>query len=498
MKRLPGLLIGLALGLPSLQAAEVPTFNKEIAPILWKHCAGCHRQGEVGPFPLLTYKEAEKRAEFIAEVTSSRTMPPWKPEPNFGDFHDEHRLSEEEIKLLADWAEADAPEGDPKDLPKPPVCPEGWQLGEPDMVLKVPDTFEIPADGPDIYRCFVIPIPTDTNKTVAAVEFRPGNRRVVHHAILFLDANGAAREKDAADPGPGFASFGGPGFVPTGALGGWAPGAMPRMLPDGTGRFLRGKSDLVLQIHYHPDGKAETDQSVVGLYFTKKPAKQIVVGVAVRSRDLNIPAGAARHHVAAQSSPLPVDAEAIGIVPHMHYIGKEMKVVAESPDGKTTPLLWIKDWDFNWQGQYLYKSPVKLAKGTVIKLDAYYDNSAENPRNPSKPPKPVHWGEQTTDEMCLLGVQVVTSSLPDLFKIVRMNGNRIGTALVGGAPTLPGDGNAAKSPKGDGYFTIPPDFKDRLAPFDVDKDGRLSPAEIRKLPARAQERIRNAIESGLN
>ena len=261
----------------------------------------------------------------------------------------------------------------------------------------------------------MIPIPIDTNKTVAAFEFRPGNRKVVHHALLYLDSTGSARELDESEPGPGYTSFGGPGILPTGGLGGWAPGSMPRMLPDGMGKFLRKGSDLVLQIHYHPDGKPEKDQSVVGIYFTKKPAQKIV------ARDRR-PDPKPRHpgrRTAAftrprESAPLPVDVQAIGIAPHMHYIGKEMKVVAQTPDGKTTPLIWIKDWDFNWQGQYQFNTPVKLAKGTVIKLDAYYDNSADNPSNPNKPPKRVRWGEQTTDEMCLLGVQVVTDNLADL------------------------------------------------------------------------------------
>ena len=468
--------------------ADGPTFNKDVAPILWKNCSGCHRSGEVGPFSLLTYKDAAKRADFLAEITQSKRMPPWKAEPGFGDFHDERRLTEAEIKTINDWAETGAVEGDPKDLGTPPKFPEGWQLGTPDLVLKTPGSFEIPADGRDIYRCFVIPIPIETDRTVAAVEFRPGNSKVVHHALMFLDNSGAGRAKDEAEPGPGYASFGGPGIVPSGGLGGWAPGAMPRMLPNGMGKLLRKGSDLVLQIHYHPDGKVETDQSTVGIYFTKTPARQIVGGLAVRSRMLDIPAGDKRYHVTAESAPLPVDAQAIGIAPHMHYIGKEMKVVAQTPDGKTIPLIWIKDWDFNWQGQYQYRSPIKLPKGTVVKLDAYYDNSDENTRNPSQPPKRVRWGEQTTDEMCLLGVQVVTEKNADLLKIMAMKGNGLGAALIGG-PTA---GGARNRPNPAG-FLIPEAFKDRLDRFDKNNDGRLSAEEIETVPEPARERIKNAI-----
>jgi hypothetical protein len=368
-------------------------------------------------------------------------------------------------------------------------------------VLKVPEPFPVPAGGRDIYQCFVIPIPIDSNRTVAAVEFRPGNRRVVHHALLFLDTTGAARAKDEAEPGPGYASFGGPGILPTGGLGGWAPGAMPRFLPDGVGKFLRKGSDLVLQVHYHPDGKPETDRSVVGVYFTKKPARTIVVGIRVRTRDLDIPAGESRYHATAQSEPLPVDVRAIGIAPHMHYIGKEMKVVAQAPDGKMTPLVWIKDWDFNWQGQYQFQTPVPMAKGSIIKVHAYYDNSAENPHNPSRPPRRVRWGEQTTDEMCLLGVQVVTDNLADLRKVVGMRGNRLGAALVGGAADGEGAARrlapALRARLAAGPFPIPERFKDVLGRFDKDQDGKLSREEIDAMPEGLRNRVRQAIQRRL-
>lgn len=387
--------------------AEGPTYAKDIALILWKNCAGCHRPGEVGPFSLLSYQDAAKRAADLVQVTSSREMPPWKPEPGFGEFHDVRRLTEAELKTIADWAQAGAPEGNPKDLPPPPKFAEGWQLGQPDLVLEAPAPFEIPASGEDVYRCFVIPIPIDADKTVAAVVFRPGNRKVVHHALFFLDKSGAARAKDEADAGPGYTSFGGPGILPSGGLGGWAPGAMPRKLPEGMGQMLRKGNDLVLQVHYHPDGKTETDRSTVGLYFNKTPARQVIGGLALRSRKIDIPAGDSRYHVTAETAPLPVDAKAVGIAPHMHFLGKEIKVVAETPDGKTVPMVWIKDWDFNWQGQYQFAAPVPLPKGTVVDLTATYDNSEANPRNPSRPPRAVKHGEKTEDEMCLCGLQVV-------------------------------------------------------------------------------------------
>ena len=421
------------------ESKDVPggkvTYSKHIAAILWKNCAACHRPGEVGPFSLLSYKDASKRADFIAEITTDRRMPPWRAEPNFGKFRDERRLSDREIELIAKWAEDGAPEGDAKDLPKPPSFPEGWQLGEPDMLLKMSEPFPVPAGGRDIYRCFVIPIPIETNKMVSAVEFRPGNAKVVHHAIMFLDANGSARKRDGADGSPGFTSFGGPGIRPTGGLGGWTPGTVPRFLPEGLVKYVQKGSDLVLQVHYHPNGKEESDQSVIGVHFSKKPVSKIVTGIAVMQTGLKIPAGDAHCEITAQSQPLPVNVNVLGLSPHMHNLGREFKATAKMPGGAgEIPLIWIKDWDFNWQGAYQFEKPIRLPKGAIINVSSIYDNSAANPKNPHNPPKAIHWGEQTTDEMCLCGVQVFADKSSDLKQIAEMRGNELGAGLDGGIP----------------------------------------------------------------
>jgi len=429
-------LAALLLAGPSARAEEV-TYTQHVAPILNKHCASCHRPGEVGPFSLLTYKDAAKRADFLKDITGSRRMPPWKPEHGFGEFLDERRLTDAEIKTLAAWADTGAKEGDPKFLPDAPKFTDGWQLGEPDLVIKMPEAFKLHASGKDVQQCFVIPVPIDDGKFVSAVEFRPGNRKIVHHAIFYLDSTGAARKKDAAEAGPGYATFGGPGFLPTGGLGAWVPGSTPRHLPDGVGKFIKKGSDLVMQIHYHPSGKEETDQSSLGIYFTKKPAERTVAGIGLRSMLFLIPPGEKRFKLTANSDPLPCDAEVYGIGPHMHLIGREMKVVAATPDGKEVPMIWIKDWDFNWQGGYAYKEPLKLPKGTVLKMEAYYDNSKDNPHQPSDPPRPVIWGEQTTDEMCLCAVQVLVKDRADLEKIAGMRGGRLGIILGGGV--MPSD-----------------------------------------------------------
>jgi mono/diheme cytochrome c family protein len=498
------------------------TYSKDIAPLLWKNCAGCHRPGEVGDFPLLTYQDVSKRADFIADITVSRRMPPWKAEPDFGKFRDDRRMSEHDIELIAQWAKAGAPEGDPKDLPEAPRFSDGWQLGDPDMLLKMAEPFSVPADGADVYRCFVIPIPIEKDRMVSAVEFRAGNHRVVHHAILYLDANGAAREKDAEDSQPGFETFGGPGITPTGGLGAWVPGAMPRFLPDGIVRYVKKGSDLVLQIHYHSSGKPETDQSVVGVYFSKKPVKKIVTGIAILQTDLKIPAGDAHCEIKAQCQALPVDVNVLAVSPHMHNLGREFKVTARRPDSsEELPLIWIKDWDFNWQGPYEFAEPIRLPRGSVIKVQAVYDNSANNPKNPNSPPKEVTWGEQTVDEMCLCGVQVFTDKLADLKLIARMTNNELGAGLEGGIPGqaesakkktpakkeiakrwTPTDDAAGKSDaegewlakKGarrdsiippDG-IAIPEESKRLLSQFDLDKDGKLTRKEIAKMPSAMQ------------
>ncbi|HTM54247.1 MAG TPA: hypothetical protein VL175_09465 [Pirellulales bacterium] len=502
------------------------TFSKDIAPILWKNCAACHRPGEIGPFPLLTYKDASKRADFLAEVTASHRMPPWKPEPNYGHFADERRLSDTEVKKIADWAKAGAPEGDKADLPKPPKFSKGWQHGEPDLVLKMPEKFSLPADGPDVHRCFVIPIPIEKDAMVSGAEFRPGNPSVVHHAIMFLDATSSARKKDEEDETPGFESFGGPGITPTGGLGGWAPGAMPRFLPEGIVKYVKKGSDLVLQIHYHPNGKPTTDQSQVGVYFSKKPAKKIVTGVALVQPKLEVPADEARAEVTVETKPLPTDVQVIGISPHMHNLGKEMKVFASQPgdDEKEVPLIWIKDWDFNWQGQYLFKEPVHLPKGSIIKAHAIYDNSEKNPKNPNNPPKTVQWGEQTTDEMLLCGVQVITEKPADLRLIAAMPGNELGSGLDGGIPgqyltnrqtalkkastkapaadgERPADAAAARNKKNDpfpeGGVEIPEENKKMLSRFDTDEDGKLTRKEVAKMPSAMQSFVlKNLLKQG--
>jgi mono/diheme cytochrome c family protein len=400
----------------STAAAATPTFNKDIAPILYQNCATCHRSGEVAPFSLLTYQDASKRAKLIATVTERRYMPPWKAEPGYGKFRDERRLSDAQIALLKEWADAGAPEGDLADKPALPTFTDGWQNGKPDKILTIDSKYSLAADGPDQFRCFVLPLNLDHDSFVSSLEFRPDNRRVVHHALVFVDSSGVARTR-AARNGGSYPCFGGPGTPTAGLIGGWAPGALPPPPSEDNARPVPQGSDLVIQIHYHPSGKAEMDQSSLGLTFSSGPPTRGRTAALVLAPRIDIPAGEANYVVKGQIV-LPREVEVVAIAPHSHYLGKEMKLTAHLPDGSTIPLIWIKDWDFNWQGAYFYENPFTLPKDTRIDLEYTFDNSENNPRNPAHPPVRVKWGEQTTDEMALafLGISLPTPAEAEAFQ----------------------------------------------------------------------------------
>lgn len=376
--------------------AEI-TFTRDVAPIVFANCVSCHREGEVGPFSLTDYASVAKRGKQIVEVIDERLMPPWMPAQTHGEFEGQRSLSDKQKETIRKWVAAGAPEGDSSELPPLPPATNGWRLGEPDMVVEMPVEFELRADGPDVFQCFVIPVDLPEDKFVAAIDFVPGNPKIVHHAILFLDNTGVARKRDALTPEPGYSTFGGPGFAPTGSLGGWSPGKTPRKLAGGMGRHFQKGSDIVMQIHYHPSGKVEKDRSKVAIYFVDKP-KNVAADIWVADHSHNIPPGEANYRVKA-SYTLSQELEMLGVVPHMHLLGRSMVATAKLPDGTTRELVNVPNWNFNWQDDYRFTTPFRLPKGTVLEVEAVYDNSENNPANPSSPPKRVTWGEGTTDEM---------------------------------------------------------------------------------------------------
>ncbi len=375
------------------------TYASHVAKILNERCVSCHRPGQVAPFSLTTYDEARRWARDTKRYVLAGAMPPWKP-VNRGMFHDERVLTKEETDALCAWADAGAPKGDMSKAPAAPKFAEGWMLGEPDLVLEAPE-YEVAAEGDDEYRCFVLPTDLPDDQWIQAVEVRPGNFRVVHHVIAYVDTNKQAEKLDAADPKPGYRSSGtGPGFMPTGEMSGWAPGNFPRALPDGVGRFLKKGARVVMEMHYHKNGRKEKDRSRIGLHFAKKPVTQRLDWLELINYAFSIPPGKERHKVTARHT-LRSNVVARSIMPHMHLLGREARVEATFPDGEKKTLIEIKDWDFNWQDTYHFKEPLKLPKGTKLYLEMIYDNSTKNPNNPRNPPKSVGWGEQTSDEMCI-------------------------------------------------------------------------------------------------
>jgi mono/diheme cytochrome c family protein len=406
---------------PQVAGARPVTFSETIAPIVYDNCVTCHRPGEAAPFSLISYEDVSKRGSLIAKVTESRYMPPWHAEPGFGDFADERRLTDAQIASIGEWVKLGMPRGDASRTPKPPVFTDGWQLGKPDLILEMPEAFEVPASGPDVYRNFAIPLGFTEDKWIRAVEYRPSNRRVVHHAIFQFVRAGAVADLVGADGKPG---FGGamlarmvPAFAPAGDLGGWAVGGTPRFLPSDLKWTLNKNSDFVLQIHFHPTGKPETERSTIGLHFAAAPPVRKVRELSAPGffgvlANIDIPAGEKNYEVTATARTF-ANLRAYSVMAHAHYLGKEMKAIATLPDGSTRPMLWIRNWDFSWQDRYVYKQPVDLPKGTRIDVTITWDNSADNPRNPCNPPRRVQWGFQSTDEMGGVVFQTMTASDED-------------------------------------------------------------------------------------
>jgi len=405
-------LIAPAAHPPAASAQTRLTFTRDIAPIIWNRCASCHRPGEIGPFSLLTYDDVKRHVSQIAAVTARRLMPPWKPEAG-PEFQDARRLPDAELQHLQAWIADGAPEGSPDDLPAPPTWGSGWQLGTPDLVVRMPSLYTVAADGPDIFRTFVIPIPISAPKYVRAIEFRPGNARVVHHATLGVDRTQASRQLDLRDPEPGYSgNMGIEARYPEGQLLGWTPGQAPHASPDGMAWRLDPGSDLVAQLHLQPTGRRESLQVSVGFFFTDHPPERSPIGLRLGSETIDIPAGA-RAHTITDAFVLPVDVDLLAIQPHAHNLARRMEATATLPDGSIRPLIAISDWDFRWQDVYRYARPLALPKGTTIAMKYTYDNSADNVRNPHRPPRRVVWGQNTTDEMGDLWLQLAARSQTD-------------------------------------------------------------------------------------
>lgn len=402
--------VGCAIA-PLDPAPRAPvTFNRDVAPIVFRSCLPCHRPGEAGPFSLERFSDVRRRGAQIVRVTSRRYMPPWPPEPGHGDFTGVRRLTDAEIAVLARWVESGMPEGAAKDLPPLPQLPRGWQLGPPDLVLDAP-ALEVPAEGTDVFHNLVLPAGVRGRRYVRAIEVRPGDKRLVHHANVLLDRAGSARRLDEGSPGPGFPGMDveleSASFEPDGHFLFWKPGTAALAEPDDMAWRLDENTDLVLNLHLQPSGRAQTIRPSVGLYFTDRvPTRFPMLLQLEHDGALDIPAGARSFEVTDRFQ-LPVDVDVLGVYPHAHYLGREVRAWAVRPDGTETPLIFIRDWDLNWQAVYRYRQPVALPRGTTVHMSVTYDNSDGNPRNPTRPPRRVVGGNRSTDEMGHLWLQVL-------------------------------------------------------------------------------------------
>ena len=398
---------------PGFQAQKteaIVTFDRDIAPTIFHSCSTCHRPGEAAPFSLLTYSDVKRHARQIADVTRSRVMPPWLPEPQELKFADEQRLSDAEIDRITKWVEQGGVEGDAKDLPPAPKFVEGWRLGKPDMILSASKPLTLPPSGTDTYWNFIFPVPIQGTRWVKAVEIRPGDKQYVHHANILVDRAGASRKRET-EPGAGFGGMEirieSEVFDPDSHLLFWKPGTIPYAEPDDMALRLDKGTDLILNTHLQPSGKPEIIQPSIGLYFTDQPATKFPMLLQLENdAKLDIPPGE-KNFLVTDDFTLPVDVDLMAIYPHAHYLGKDIQAFATLPDGTKKTLIHIPQWNLNWQAVYRYAEPVLLPKGTTVSLRYTYDNSDENPLNPNHPPVRVRGGNRSTDEMCHLWLQVL-------------------------------------------------------------------------------------------
>lgn len=390
---------------PDKPTREV-TFNQDIAPIIFERCSSCHHPGEAAPFSLLTYEDVRARARQIVEVARSGFMPPWLPQQGADEFMDARRLTSAQLQTLDRWVAAKAPRGDASDLPSRPTFVNGWQAGQPDLVLESP-AYSLSAEGRDVFRNFVVPVPLDAPRWVESIELRPQNPRVTHHARLGVDTSYESIRRDAEDPEPGYAGMAW-GQDPDGQLIIWAPGMVARPGTPGVAWRLRPKTVLVLHTHMQPSGKTEIVKFRIGIHFAQKAPAERAAILRIGSRDIDIPPGDARHVVTDQYT-LPIDVDVKMLFPHAHSLCQQLNVVAEQPDGQRKTLVSIEHFDEKWHDNYRYVHSVHLPRGTRLLTKFIHDNTEQNLRNRNHPPRRVVYGSNADDEMADVYLQVMAS-----------------------------------------------------------------------------------------
>jgi Copper type II ascorbate-dependent monooxygenase, C-terminal domain len=416
------------------------TFNSQIVRLLQQRCQSCHHDGDIAPFPFVTYDQAKLFGEAMREATESGAMPPWKAVDDCAPLDGVTRLTVDERETLARWVDAGMPEGNAADLPPPLRFDDSWSLGEPDVVLQPDQEFQVNL-GDDIYRCFSLPTDLRGDRFVSAIDVKPGVRSIVHHATVYLDANGESKPLDDADPLAGFECPNNVKFTKESPIFWWVPGRTTQFENDGSAWLVPRGAGLVLKIHYHVHhGSGGRDRSAVGLYFARKPVTKQLRALPIVNDVFTIPAGNP-NYVVNQTAVLAGDAHVLGIAPHMQSLGQEMQVQAHRADGSTQCLVKVEDWDAHWQRLYRLKDPIAIAAGTVVNLTAHYNNSTSNPDNLNRPPIDIHPGEKTTDETCIAFVKYALDAEnrePSSPQIALVSVDADGTMIVKGQGFSPG------------------------------------------------------------
>ncbi len=407
------LLFTLLICLSNVQLDAQVNFSEHIAPIIYNNCTTCHRTGEVGPMPFTSYEEVSAWATMIEHVTSIRYMPPWQADPEYSHFVGERTLSDEDIQLISDWVSDGAPQGNPSLEPALPNFPSGSQLGTPDLVPEMDEPYFIEGNNEDDYRVFVLPTGLTENKNVAAVEFRPGNKRAVHHALIEYETDGEGQALDNQSPTiPGYNGFSGFGVTTDGSFDSYTPGKATLSRPADIGYILEANSDILVQVHYAPLPTDEMDQSKVNVFFKDEPVARPIDQTLILP--FALPGGWSSFKIPPNEVTtfhgtrfVFEDISVVSIYPHSHLLGQFWEVYATTPTGDTINLIRINEWDFNWQGDYTFEHLLKIPIGSIIHAIATYDNTVNNPFNPSNPPQEVKWGDGTKDEMYVVGINFV-------------------------------------------------------------------------------------------
>lgn len=384
--------------------AQTPNWSETIAPIFYKNCTSCHHPDGIAPSSYIDYNDVKNHAYTIRYQVVSKLMPPWPADPDYRHYADERVLDQKEIEDIKTWVDNGMPSGDLSKAPAKPIYSKDSKIGNYDLKVKIPK-YTSTAAASDVYRCFSIPTSLASNKFISAIEIVPGNPKIVHHVLVFQDTTTTTDNLDKADPLPGYTNFGGTGSQSSILIAPYVPGSEPVIFPSGTGIKLFKNARIILQIHYPEGTENEVDSTyVVFRYSTQASVREVFIAPILNQGNiLNGPFFLPKDEVKTfyQEQTIPFDATILSVMPHMHLIGKSTKVFSIPPVGDTIPLVKINNWDFHWQGEYKFQYLQKISKGSKLKSIVTYDNTINNPNQPSNPPKAVTLGESTTNEMIL-------------------------------------------------------------------------------------------------